>query len=354
MQPVYERIVEMNKEEVAKRIESEKNAISLDIKLVDVLFDKLLNNLEKGSLGYIAVANAKWHYDMNRHVSLSEHIIGELPEFLRKDYEVMCEIFAKVPFNCGLKTMPCYADSLLDSPKKHIKGTLLITDPCYIISSIPKFAKKPVESDYVDDIDNYDDIVITETADLLEHLPNASHELIDDKTCKYSYKRDFAMAQYRIAAHQYEKCSDDPIKTDDWEISDCGRNMSKLGIINYISRDTIIGDWDCVVTDSNDTVLGEFCADAGMVCVVELSEFKNYKPDIEEWVSSHPHCVTVIEDFDGDVRFEVEDTSFDYEQEDGSVSYVEDYTVHVKGEGTKEGKPFSFTSVLGCIEADGE
>ena len=54
---------------------------------------------------------------------------------------------------------------------------------------------------------------------------------------------------------------------------------------------------------------GEFCADAGEVCVVYLDEALKYNPEFETFSKEHPWCVTVIEDFDGEVTEDVEDDS---------------------------------------------
>lgn len=48
--------------------------------------------------------------------------------------------------------------------------------------------------------------------------------------------------------------------------------------------------------------LGQFCADAGLVSVFLLDEVKSYNPDVEEFIKKHPWCFTTINDFDGDVE----------------------------------------------------
>lgn len=53
-------------------------------------------------------------------------------------------------------------------------------------------------------------------------------------------------------------------------------------------------------------ILGEFCADSGQVAVFEYDKLND---DNKEWIKSHPWCATVIEDFDGDVDFVVNDKS---------------------------------------------
>lgn len=52
---------------------------------------------------------------------------------------------------------------------------------------------------------------------------------------------------------------------------------------------------------------GEFCADAGMVGVFDLDEVRKYNPDIDEWIASHKWCVTVIPDFDGEVEYTIDE-----------------------------------------------
>ena len=65
-----------------------------------------------------------------------------------------------------------------------------------------------------------------------------------------------------------------------------------------------------------ENTLGEFCADAGEVgifCWDFLSE------EEKKWVKEHPWCAAVIEDFEGDVSFMVDDND----------------NVHVIGDGPK-------------------
>ena len=81
--------------------------------------------------------------------------------------------------------------------------------------------------------------------------------------------------------------------------------MNKLGITNYICRDTIYGDWSCTTfnTDTNEAI-GEFCADAGMVGVFLLDEVLKYNPDFNYHIE-RPWTTTLIKNFDGDVNFEI-------------------------------------------------
>lgn len=52
--------------------------------------------------------------------------------------------------------------------------------------------------------------------------------------------------------------------------------------------------------------LGEFCADAGMVAVFDLDELRKYNPNIDKWIASNSWCVTTITGFDGDVEYYVD------------------------------------------------
>lgn len=143
---------------------------------------------------------------------------------------------------------------------------------------------------------------------------------------------------------------------DLWEKSDFGNDLSVLGCSQWISESTIYGDWSCATYKGNpkdieeslvniqqfyDTVdklskevlgydaaweflhkdfqelctkheykfprLGKFCADVGMVCVVYLDEVLTVNPDFLNWAKTHPWCVTIIENFDGEVTYEIDD-----------------------------------------------
>lgn len=58
------------------------------------------------------------------------------------------------------------------------------------------------------------------------------------------------------------------ITKNDWHYCEYGEYMERLGIKNYLTHDTIYGDWGCTVFDSDTKKpLGRFCADAGLVSV---------------------------------------------------------------------------------------
>lgn len=188
----------------------------------------------------------------------------------------------------------------------YFKGTVVITDPCYIIKKNP--IRYPDEKDF--------------------GLPAS----ISNKPFKdYSTPEEFA---YKDALDKYYEESR---KYDDWDKCDWGENMEVLGIHNYISKSTIYGDWSCSTyqtkeepkefmesilrilndnlengEDSEDWIpyegeyIGEFCADAGLVGVFLLDEILAYNPEWKSWIEEHPWCATIIEDFEGEVEYYID------------------------------------------------
>ena len=190
----------------------------------------------------------------------------------------------------------------------YFKGTVVITDPCYIIKENP--IKHPNEKDF--------------------GLPAS----IGSKPFKdYSTPEELA---YKAALDYYYKESP---KYDDWDKCDYGENMEVLCIHNYISEPTIYGDWSCTTykideepKDFVDSVLqalkdnledeeygedessipyegeyiGGFCADAGLVGVFLLDEILAYNPDWKSWIEEHSWCATIIENFEGEVEYYID------------------------------------------------
>lgn len=154
--------------------------------------------------------------------------------------------------------------------------TIIITDPCYIINEHED--KKPKWKDY---------------PELAEILPRT-------KFSDYTPEQTIAYKEYSKAYDEFNA------KYDDWSKCSYGENMEALGITNYICRDTIYGDWSCTTynTDTEEK-LGKFCADAGLVAVFELDEVLKYNPDFSQWIKTHNWCVTVIENFTGNINFEI-------------------------------------------------
>lgn len=168
----------------------------------------------------------------------------------------------------------------------YFKGTIIITDPCYIVKKCTE--KNPYPFPWT-------------TVNI--KAPN-----IDEMIKQYT---------------EWENTHDDWIKCE------YGGNMETLGISTYFTESTIYGDWGCTtykITEDPYKVinnfieaeekgedygidcskLGNFCADAGSVSVFLLDEVRKYNPDIDEWIASHDWCVTTIPDFDGEVNYYVD------------------------------------------------
>lgn len=166
----------------------------------------------------------------------------------------------------------------------HFKGTIIITDPCYIV-----------------------------------------------KKCTEKNPHPFPWTKVNIKNHnvkemvkQYTEWED---SHDDWRKCMYGSNMEALGISTYFTESTIYGDWGCstykieenpyeVVNNLVEAYeedynikcskLGDFCADAGLVSVFLLDEVRKYNPDIDKWIEEHSWCITTISDFDGEVKYYVD------------------------------------------------
>ena len=186
----------------------------------------------------------------------------------------------------------------------YFKGTIVITDPCYIIKENP--IKCPNEEDF--------------------GLPAS---IISKPFNDYSTPEELA---YKAALDRY---FEESRKYNDWDKCNYGENMGALGIHNYISESTIYGDWGCTTYQTeeepkeflesilrvlNDNLedkdelpildkgkaIGGFCADAGLVGVFLLDEILAYNPDWKSWIEEDSWCATRIEDFEGEVEYYID------------------------------------------------
>lgn len=141
-----------------------------------------------------------------------------------------------------------------------------------------------------------------------------------------------------------------PLTEDDWDACNCGRNMGVLGITHYITESTLYGDWGCstyqiqenpketmdkLVAASKESddgyarvdvkvvkILGNFCADAGLVSVFYLDEVLKYNPDFNKWAEEHSWCVTTIPDFDGEIEYYVDENSEAHIIGTGNINFL--------------------------------
>lgn len=128
------------------------------------------------------------------------------------------------------------------------KGSILITDPCYLI-------KKG---------EDWDNLIFGGS----ETPPDLSSLGMPESLMSHTGIGDGTWGVYQV---------DDP-----WEYLSAGEEA-----LNGIDP------------------IGHFTADAGMSCVVNLDQLLAYdKEGTEEFLRECPHCYTLIEDFSGDITME--------------------------------------------------
>lgn len=203
----------------------------------------------------------------------------------------------------------------------YFKGTIIITDPCYIMRRNPM--KRPEPKDF-----------------------NLSDTIYNKPHSEYSTPEELA---YRAACSKYWA---EESKYDDWKKCGCGECMDVLGLTNYISESTIYGDWSCTTwstprKDVEEQIeeLNKLCKEAREVkekygrdsiqskiygdkwadatldmkklgiflcrcwngsCIPFLKKILIYNLGFSKWIEEHPRYVTVIPDFDGDVQHYVD------------------------------------------------
>ena len=186
------------------------------------------------------------------------------------------------------------------------KGTIIITDPCYIVKKYTE--ENPYPYPWT-------------TANI--NSPN----------------RDKMIKQYNAWENTH----------NDWVKCNCGKNMKALGIYTYFTESTIYGDWSCTTykikenpyevvdnfveaSEKGDdygvecSKLGNFCADSGQVSVFLLDEVRKYNPGIDEWIASHDWCVTTIPDFDGKVNYYIDKQNNAHVVGIGNINFFTDQT----------------------------
>lgn len=210
----------------------------------------------------------------------------------------------------------------------YFKGSIVITDPCYLVKHNEKKMPpeyellRPKEKDYLsfEHERDYPDAIPKEVHELTA-VESYMLELIHNKKIN---KKSFIP----IKSKQYEKEFQCLLDAEfewkkpymgDWELTGCGENMGILGLTHYMTSTTYYGDWGCTVYNiKTDQKLGEFCADSGMVGVFNLEEVLMYNPDFKKFIEEHPWCVTVIENFNGNVEFEIKETPGGVIDKDGN------------------------------------
>ncbi|WP_373261956.1 hypothetical protein [Hungatella hathewayi] len=218
-------------------------------------------------------------------------------------------------------------DRYLDSEPMEFNGDIIITDPCYICKDKEKVSTYPDRSDFImyDSEAEYPDYREM-TQDEIKRLDPLSRRQIERDP-----EKGYISKQYQEENNEYEKVIEKYYQNNrsDWKLCNCGYDMEKLGITQYMTRDTLYGDWSCTTYDLNTKdVIGEFCADAGRVSVIALTDVLKYNPGFD-YHKKKAWTTTWIKNFKGTVQFVVT-----YEAGvDKEGCNWEDYSVEVVGHG---------------------
>jgi len=96
------------------------------------------------------------------------------------------------------------------------------------------------------------------------------------------------------------------VKNDeDWQTSKWGEKMHLIGFNNYVSFEFEEDRKNIVNYDSKE-IIGTYCTDSCMVCIVYLEELLKYNPTFNQHIE-YPDNWTVIKDFDGKIIVKIKD-----------------------------------------------
>ena len=230
------------------------------------------------------------------------------------------------------------------------KGTIVITDPCYIMNKdnnceMPEEYRKlrPKQEDFFSFYPGLPHQYPDARPKTEEEITDSDRELIKTRERMISHLQSKGWNGKKLEPYipmysaTYEKEYEDLLEADynwrypymsDWERCGCGEDMSVLGFKNYLTSQTYYGDWGCTTFEKESKkILGQFCADAGMVGVFLLEEILKYNPKFDLHLFPN-HAATVLKNFDGEVVFEKESEIVEY-----NGRKYEDIELHVVGHG---------------------
>ena len=144
------------------------------------------------------------------------------------------------------------------------KGTIIITDPCYIMRAEHHGTTPITDDDW-------------EACDCGQNMEVLG---IKHYICERTIYGDWGCTTYKVDT--------DPVKIIDSIAESYAKEDHEINFPPVTSE------------------LGKFCADAGLVAVFLLDEVRKYNPDIDKWIASHDWCVTTIPDFDGEVNYYID------------------------------------------------
>ncbi|MCK9576576.1 MAG: hypothetical protein M0R51_11690 [Clostridia bacterium] len=93
------------------------------------------------------------------------------------------------------------------------------------------------------------------------------------------------------------------VNIEDWDKCKDGKDLSYIGLENFMVTNTLCGDWECIIINDSNKQIGHILADTGLVGVFSLSEIRKYSKTREASIKIAKPIVTIIYDFHGDVQF---------------------------------------------------
>ena len=154
-----------------------------------------------------------------------------------------------------------------------LKGTLILTDPCYIIDK-----ERPNDWDLCNYGSSMDKLGIEHflTANTIYGDWSAKLFKVNGLEGKNDWLKDLIYDELKSKGYSESKYQD-----------------YKKAYMDLLNKFKITID---VIENGN------FCADAGLVIATTLEEIENYNPNFEEYMKSHNWCVASYPDFDGEIQ----------------------------------------------------
>lgn len=165
------------------------------------------------------------------------------------------------------------------------KGTIVITDPCYLDSDTP------------------DSSTSERWWDMVQYGDNLEASGIEHYICENTLYGDWSCNTYKGIFEEIKQARE---TWDEYYFT----FFAKYNNPNLSSEEKteLYKEYKQYEKQFNDAhTLGSFCADAGMVCVVYLEDVLKFNPNFKQWASTHPWCATIIENFDGNVEYEIDE-----------------------------------------------
>lgn len=183
-------------------------------------------------------------------------------------------------------------DEYLSGQKRYTSQTVHFEDETVLITDVCYFMKNKGITPSMDlNIDDYN---------LIEKNGWDRKNL----TVQQAYEHLLSVKKYFELERKFQQGRKE---CNDMFLTNWGKSLDELGFSNYLSKDTIYGDWSCTVfEEGTNKKLGEFCADSGNVCVVPLKQVLDYNPEFADTLKDTPHIATVLEHFTGDITYKIE------------------------------------------------